>query len=146
MSAALEPGAPVAPAERGVDRFIAALSLRRVVVAIVLAVLAAAALNPSFVTPFPVLLGRMLVIALLLLLVFTAAGTWAMGGAPRWLVQVVAVVLAAPLATYLVYLPSVNGRVRGAQARGTTVGLPADQRHGAGRRAAARARCAVPRA
>lgn len=114
MSAALEPGAPgapVAPAERGIDRFIAALSLRRVVVAIVLAVLAAAALNPSFVTPFPVLLGRMLVIALLLLLVFTAAGTWAMGGAPRWLVQVVAVVLAAPLATYLVYLPSVNGQV-----------------------------------
>lgn len=111
MSAALEPGAPVAPAERGVDRFIAALSLRRVVVAIVLAVVAAAALNPSFVTPFPVLLGRMLVISLLLLLVFTAAGTWAMGGAPRWLVQVVAVVLAAPLATYLVYLPSVNGQV-----------------------------------
>ncbi len=108
MSAALE---PVVPAERGIDRFVAALSLRRVVVTIVLAVLVAAVLNPTFVTPFPVLLGRMLVIALLLLLVFTAAGTWSMGGAPRWLVQVVAVVLAAPLATYLVYLPSVNGQV-----------------------------------
>lgn len=108
MSAALE---PVAPPERGFDRFVAALSLRRVLVAIVLAVLVATLLSPTFVTPYPVLLGRMLVIALLLLLVFTAAGTWPVGGAPRWLVQVVAVVLAAPVATYLVYLPAVQGQV-----------------------------------
>lgn len=93
------------------DRFIASLSLSRVLVAIVLAVLAATLLNPAFVTPYPVLLGRMLVIALLLLLVFSAAGLWPVQWAPRWLVQVIAVVLAAPLATYLVYLPSVQGQL-----------------------------------
>lgn len=93
------------------DRFIASLSLARVLVAIVLAVLAATLLSPAFVTPYPVLLGRMLVIALLLLLVFSAAGLWPVTWAPSWLVQVVAVVLAAPLATYLVYLPSVQGQL-----------------------------------
>ena len=108
MSATLE---PEAPPERGFDRFVAALSLRRVLLAMALASLAAVLLNPIFVTPFPVLLGRMLVIALLLLLVFTAAGFWSVGWLPRWLVQVLAVVLTAPLATYLVYLPAVQGQV-----------------------------------
>ena len=93
------------------DRFIAALSLKRVLIALVLASVAATALNPIFVIPFPVLLGRMLVIALLLLLVFTAAGFWTHPMLPRWLVQVLAVCLAAPLATYLVYLPAVQGDV-----------------------------------
>ncbi|MFT3955092.1 MAG: histidine kinase [Piscinibacter sp.] len=93
------------------DRFIASLSLARVLVAIVLAVVAATLLNPAFVTPYPVLLGRMLVISLLLLLVFSAAGLWQVPWAPRWLVQVIAVVLAAPIATYLVYLPSVQGQL-----------------------------------
>jgi len=108
MSATLD---STAGTERGLARFVAALRLSRVVVAIVLAVLAASALNPMFVTPYPVLLGRMLVIALLLLLVFTAAGLWSVGPLPRWLVQVVAVALAAPVATYLVYLPAVQGQV-----------------------------------
>jgi Zn-dependent protease with chaperone function len=108
MSATLE---PAALPERGFNRFVAALSLRGVLLAMVLASLAAVLLNPIFVTPFPVLLGRMLVIALLLLLVFTAAGCWSVGWLPRWLVQVLAVVLTAPLATYLVYLPAVQGQV-----------------------------------
>ncbi|HPM68989.1 MAG TPA: histidine kinase, partial [Piscinibacter sp.] len=108
MSATLE---PAALPERGFNRFVAALSLRGALLAMVLASLAAVLLNPIFVTPFPVLLGRMLVIALLLLLVFTAAGFWSVGWLPRWLVQVLAVVLTAPLATYLVYLPAVQGQV-----------------------------------
>jgi signal transduction histidine kinase len=108
MSAALQ---PANPPERGFDRFVASLNLRRVVLAMTLASIAAVSLNPIFVTPFPVLLGRMLVIALLLLLVFTAAGFWSVSWMPRWLVQVVAVMLAAPVATYLVYLPAVQGQV-----------------------------------
>jgi signal transduction histidine kinase len=108
MSATLE---PVASPERGFNRFVTSLSLRRVLLAMALASLAAVLLNPIFVTPFPVLLGRMLVIALLLLLVFTAAGFWSVAWLPRWLVQVLAVVLMAPLATYLVYLPAVQGQV-----------------------------------
>ncbi|MBX3607941.1 MAG: histidine kinase [Piscinibacter sp.] len=99
-----------APA-RGFDRFVTALSLRRVAIAMALATLAAAALNPLFVTPFTVLLGRLLVIALLLLLAFTAAGLTELRWAPRWLLQVIAIVVTAPLATYLVYLPAVQGQV-----------------------------------
>lgn len=106
MTAATDAAPP-----RGFDRFVTALSLRRVAIAMALATLAAAALNPLFVTPFTVLLGRMLVIALLLLLAFTAAGLREVRWAPRWLLQVIAIVLAAPFATYLVYLPAVQGQV-----------------------------------
>jgi signal transduction histidine kinase len=108
MSTTLE---PVASVERGWARFVAALSLRRVLVTIALALLAATLLSPAFVTPYPVLVGRLLVIGLLLLLAFTAAGAWTPPSAPRWLMQVLAVALAAPVATYLVYLPSVQGQL-----------------------------------
>ncbi len=67
------------------------------------------ALNPIFITPYPVVLGRLAAIALVLLLAFTAARAWRVPGVPRWLAQVLAVALAAPLATLLVYLPSVDG-------------------------------------
>jgi LytS/YehU family sensor histidine kinase len=53
----------------------------------------------------------MLVIALLLLLAFTAAGLRELRWAPRWLLQVIAIVVTAPFATYLVYLPAVQGQV-----------------------------------
>jgi signal transduction histidine kinase len=88
-----------------------ALTLRRVMVAIVLAVSVAAALNPLFVTPFVVLLGRTLVIAMVLLLVFIAAGLWRQKWIPSWLMRVLAVAIAAPIATFVVYLPAVGGDV-----------------------------------
>ncbi|HEX6706579.1 MAG TPA: histidine kinase [Albitalea sp.] len=90
---------------------LSALTLRRVMVAIVLAVSVAAALNPLFMTPFVVLLGRTLVIAMVLLLVFIAAGAWRQSLMPAWLVRVLAVALAAPIATFVVYLPAVGGDV-----------------------------------
>jgi signal transduction histidine kinase len=86
----------------------AAFTLHRVVVALGLAVLVAAILNPVFVTAFPVLLGRTLVIAMLLLLAFSVAGLWKAKRVPRWLVQVLAVTVVAPFATFLVYLPSIG--------------------------------------
>lgn len=89
-----------------------AFTLRRTGLTLGLALLVALALNPLFVTPFPVVLGRLLVVALLLLLVFNVAGQWPPPGLPRWLSQVLAVVLATPLATLLVYLPAVGGDVR----------------------------------
>lgn len=104
-----EPAPDAATAARSLA---AALSLRRVIVTIALAVLAAAALNPIFLTPFSVVLGRLLVVSMVLLLAFTAAGLWQPPGLPRWLAQVLAVVVAAPLATFLVYLPSVGGDIR----------------------------------
>jgi LytS/YehU family sensor histidine kinase len=91
--------------------FLAAMSLKRVLIALGLAVIAAAALNPIFITPFPVVLGRLLVVAMVLLVVFTLTGQWQPPGLPSWLAQVVAVVLAAPVATFIVYLPSVGGNV-----------------------------------
>ena len=50
----------------------------------------AALLTPIFVTPFSVLLGRTLFIAMALLLAFTAAGQWRQRRLPRWLAQVLA--------------------------------------------------------
>jgi signal transduction histidine kinase len=100
---------PAAIAPTGEPRSLgAAFTLPRVLIALSIAVLVAAALNPVFVTPFPILLGRMLVIAMLLLIAFTLAGAWKVPGLPRWLAQVLAVALVAPLATFLVYLPSIG--------------------------------------
>lgn len=98
-------------APRGLEAFVGALTLRRVLIALVLAVSVAASLNPIFVTPFPVLLGRLLVIAIVLLLVFTAAGIWHPAWVPAWLAQVLAVGLTAPLITLVAYLPSVRGDI-----------------------------------
>jgi len=109
MSTSIAPSAPLRPAWRVV---VGALTWRRVVVAALLALLVAAVLNPVFVTPFGVLLGRMIFIAALLLLVFSVAGAWQPTRVPGWLVQVVAVVVAAPFATLLAYLPSVDGDLR----------------------------------
>jgi len=100
-----------AAAPQGLRLLWSALTLRRVALTLVLAVLAAAALNPIFITPFPIVLGRVLVIALVLLLAFTLAGLWRSSWLPRWLAQVLAVFLAAPLATIAVYLPSAGGNV-----------------------------------
>jgi len=97
-----------APSGRGL---LAALTLRRVAIALALAVVVAGVLNPIFVTPFVVLLGRTMVIAMVLLLVFIAAGQWRQSWAPTWMVQVLAVALVVPFVTFAVYLPSVGGDV-----------------------------------
>lgn len=91
------------------------LTGRAAAVALALAVGAAVALAPLFITPLPVLLGRTLFVALVLLLVYAAAGLWGgrwlPGWVPRWAVQTGAVALAAPLAVSLVYLMVVGGNV-----------------------------------
>lgn len=86
-----------------------ALTWKRAALSAIVAVLAAAVLNPAFSVPFGVLLGRMVFIAALLLLAFGAAAAWPPGRMPPWLAQVLAVVVAAPVATLLAYLPSVGG-------------------------------------
>jgi signal transduction histidine kinase len=96
---------------RSLRAMAAELTLPRVLVALGIAVLVAAGLNAWFVTPFVVLLGRMLVIAMVLLLAFVAAGRLHPAWVPGWLAQVVTVIVAAPLATFLVYLPAVQGDV-----------------------------------
>jgi signal transduction histidine kinase len=85
------------------------ITVRGVIITLALAVLCAVVLNPIFAPPFTVVLGRLLVISMLLLIAFKSAAVWQPPGVPRWLAQVLAVALAAPLATFIVYLPSVGG-------------------------------------
>jgi len=95
--------------------FLAALSSRSVGVAIGFGITGALVLNPIFGVPFPVLLGRTLFLAMLLLLAYAAARQWR----PRWLPErfapivwpMVMVGLAAPLGTLAIYLLSVGGDI-----------------------------------
>jgi sensor histidine kinase YesM len=89
--------------------FFAALTGQRVGWAIGLAITVAAMIAPVFVPPWPILLGRTLFVAIVLLLAFTAAGQWRGAALPRWVLQVIAVTLAAPIATLAVYLLSTGG-------------------------------------
>ena len=88
-----------------------AITWRRAAVAALLALVIASLLNPIFAVPFWVLLGRMVFIAGVLLLAFAASGAWHPSRMPRWLAQVLAVVLAAPVATLLAYMPSIDGNL-----------------------------------
>jgi len=89
---------------------LSALTGRSVLIVLALAVGAALALNPMFSTPFPVVLGRSLFVAMVLLLAFSAARQWSPVWLPRWIApQVLAVAVATPLATLVVYLLSVGG-------------------------------------
>jgi signal transduction histidine kinase len=88
-----------------------ALTWRGVALALAIAVVVATLLNPIFVTPFLVLLGRAMFIALALLIAFAGAGQWRQPWLPRWLAQVLAVALATPVATLIVYLVSVGGDI-----------------------------------
>ncbi len=63
-------------------------------------------------TPLPVLLGRTLFVALMLVLVFHGVGLLRQTLLPRWLAQAVAVALTAPLATAIVYLVATSGDVQ----------------------------------
>jgi signal transduction histidine kinase len=99
---------------QGWSAFLAALTGRRVAFALGAAALVAGVLNPIFVTPFAALLGRTLFIAMVLMLVFTAAGQWPRRlpeWLPRWMVQVAALMVAAPAATFAVYMLSVGGNL-----------------------------------
>ena len=106
MNSATATSPAVRPAWQAI---LGALTWQRAALAALLAVLVAAMLNPVFSVPFAVLLGRMVFIAALLLLAFGAAGAWHPSRVPPWLAQVLAVVVAAPIATLLAYLPSVGG-------------------------------------
>ena len=99
---------PVSP-PTGMRSFLAELTLTRVAIALGLAAALSLVLNPIFITPYPVVLGRLLLVASVCLLAFTAARAWKIPGVPRWLAQVLAVALVAPFATLLAYVPTVGG-------------------------------------
>jgi signal transduction histidine kinase len=91
--------------------FFAALTARRVAWAIGGAVVVTLLIVPIFLPPWPVLLGRTLFVAIVALLAYTAAGQWRQPPLPHWLLQVLAVALAGPIATLAVYLVSTGGDV-----------------------------------
>jgi signal transduction histidine kinase len=97
------------PARDPVRAVFDALTWQRAALAVLLSLVAAAVLNPIFLVPFEVLVARMVFIAAFLLLAFGVAGAWPPSRLPAWLAQVLAVVIAAPIATLLAYLPSVGG-------------------------------------
>ncbi len=90
-------------------QFVAALTPRRLLLMVVLVVVTAALISPIFLTSFVGLVWRLLLVSTLVLLAFTAAGLWPAPGVPRWVSQIVAVVLAVPLATLLLYMGLVGG-------------------------------------
>lgn len=84
----------------------------RLVVSLAIATLVAMALNPIFVTPFVSVWARTVFVGVVLLLAFEVAGHWPLRWMPRWVAQLLAVGLAAPVATSLAYLLIVGGNVR----------------------------------
>ncbi len=90
-------------------RFVAELTLGRVAWAVGWAVVVALLLAPHFQPSGWVVFGRTLFVAVVVLLAYTAAGQWHRGPLPRWGLQVLALVLAAPLATMFMYALSVGG-------------------------------------
>jgi signal transduction histidine kinase len=92
-------------------RFVADLTLTRVAWTVGAALAAALLLAPIFAPSWLVVFSRTLVVALAILLAYTAAGQWRGAPLPRWGVQVVAVVLVTPLATLAVYAVAVGGDV-----------------------------------
>ncbi|WP_325422823.1 sensor histidine kinase [Aquabacterium sp.] len=95
----------------GWTRYLRTLNHGKVGWTIGFALAVAILLNPIFSPPFLVVLGRTMFVALVLLLAFTAAGNWPQKLLPRWLMQTLAVALAAPVATLGVYLVATGGDV-----------------------------------
>ena len=90
-------------------RLWASLTPRRIAINLVMATLAAVALNPIFNTPFLSVWGRSIFVGLMLLVAFDIAGHWPSRWLPRWVVQVAAVVVMAPVATAIAYIVMVQG-------------------------------------
>lgn len=103
--------APPAPPARHLARLWASLTPRRIAINLIVATVAAIALNPIFVTPFLSVWGRSIFVGLMLLVAFDIAGHWPSRWLPRWVVQVAAVVITAPVATLVAYLVMVQGDV-----------------------------------
>jgi prepilin signal peptidase PulO-like enzyme (type II secretory pathway) len=84
---------------------------RQLVVVVLMAVVAALALIPWTHNTYVELLGETLFVGIMLLLAFTSAGAWRQTAIPRWVAQVVAVLLAAMLTPLLVQLLGMGGDV-----------------------------------
>ncbi|MDB5871362.1 MAG: sensor histidine kinase [Ramlibacter sp.] len=82
---------------------------RQLTVVIFVALLAAAAIKPVSHTPILELVGETVFVGLMLLLAFTAAGTWQQSLMPRWVAQVLAISVAAMLSPLIVQMLTFGG-------------------------------------
>lgn len=103
-----KPPVPLPKAEQHTN-VLSTLTWRSMAVVTVLAALVAAVLHPIFKPTFVELLGRTLFIGTMLLLAYQAAGVWRQTLVPRWIMQIIVVILAAPCATLMVYVVRMRG-------------------------------------
>lgn len=102
---------PAADARRGLLALLrTSFTWPRLLFNLGLSTLVALALNPIFVTSFASVWARTVFVGLMLLLAFDMAGRWPQRWLPRWVLQLLAVGLAAPVATLLAYLFMTDGR------------------------------------
>jgi signal transduction histidine kinase len=82
---------------------------RQLAIMVVVALLAAVALIPFAHNPYIELAGETLFVGLMLLMAFNAAGAWQQDRVPVWVVQVVAISVAAMLSPLIVQMFTFNG-------------------------------------
>jgi len=99
------------PEPRPPTRWLDGMSARRIAFALGIGTVAAVLANPIFITPFAQLWSRGLLIALVLTFAYTLAGNWPQTKVPRWHVQILAVVLLAPVCAALDGLWDTGGSV-----------------------------------
>jgi signal transduction histidine kinase len=101
---------PSAPPRPGLQAMLRrSLSARRVLLTILYSTVVAAALSPIFITSFLSVWARTVFVGLALMLAFDVAGRWPQRWLPRWVVQLVAIGLTAPVATLLAYMWMTGG-------------------------------------
>jgi hypothetical protein len=101
------PPVPAAPTHWDRSRIVP--TRRQLALVIVLALLAALALNPITLNPFVEVLGETLFVGMVLLFGFTVAGAWRQTLLPRWVAQVLAIGVGAALSPLIVQMLSVHG-------------------------------------
>jgi sensor histidine kinase YesM len=84
-------------------------SRRQLTVVVVAPLVVAALLRPLVKNPFIEIVGEALFVAMMLLFAFTAAGAWRQTVVPRWLVQVIAIALAAMMSPFIVQMFTFGG-------------------------------------
>lgn len=101
----------MAPAERTWRDWFAGFGLRRVAVVALIASVVAIIINPIFITPFVQLWIRSVVIGWVLALSYTVAGNWPQTWLPSWLLQVLTVVVMAPVCAAVESMEDVGWRL-----------------------------------
>jgi sensor histidine kinase YesM len=99
--------AGAAPRSSGIRRLLP--GRRQLTVVVLVALVVAAGIMPLSHTPFLELAAETLFVGIMLLLAFTAAGAWQQSLMPRWVVQVIAISVAAMLSPLIVQMLTFGG-------------------------------------